>query len=114
MKLTSLTVPVLIVSFTVVAVWALGMLAVRSSALSTQTSLDLLRLNLRVGRLHEALVQHSRDALASQVKALLPTGSVPAAVAGPEAAKETVSRPFEMSPVRPWPETAAEPGEVRP
>jgi hypothetical protein len=111
MKLTSLTVPMLIASLTVAAVGGLGTLAVRASAVSTQTSIELLRMNLRVAQLHEQLLQHSRDALAAQVQASLPRGSVPAAatpMANGEARKEKVSTPPEESPVQPWPE------EVRP
>ncbi len=117
MKLMSFTAPVLIVSFTVAAVWGLGMLAVRSSAVSTQTSIELLRMNLRVAALHEALLQHSRTALAAQVQTLQPPGAVPPAAAGRAARKEKVSKlsgPV-ADPVaeaaagltaRPWPETA--------
>jgi hypothetical protein len=70
MKLMSFTVPVLIVSLTVIAIWAVGMLAVRASAVSTQTSIDLLRMHLRVERLHEELLRHSRNAVAAQMEAL--------------------------------------------
>jgi hypothetical protein len=119
MKLMSVTVPLLIVALTVAAVGGLGLLAVRASAFSTRTSIDLLRMNLRVARLHEELLRHSRNALAAQVETLLPRGSVPAAVAGPEARKADARKakvfmPLEASPVRPWPEAAAEPAEVRP
>ena len=91
-----LIVPMLIVSLTVAAVGGLGTLAVRASAVSTQTSIELLRMNLRVAQLHEQLLQHSRDALAAQVAASLPRGSVPTA--------EKVSTLPEASPVQPWPE----------
>lgn len=70
MKLMSFTVPVLIVSLTVIAVWGIGMLAARASAVSTQTSIDLLRMHLRVARLHEQLLRHSRNAVAAQAEAL--------------------------------------------
>ena len=96
MKLTSLAVPMLIVSLTVAAVGGLGTLAVRASAVSTRTSIELLRMSLRVAQLHEQLLQHSRDELAAQVRASLPRGSVPAA--------EKVSILPEESPVQPWPE----------
>jgi len=108
-----LTVPMLIVSLTAAAVGGLGTLAVRASAVSTQTSIELLRMNLRVAQLHEQLLQHSRDALAAQVQESLPRGSVPAAnaaaapVAVEESLKEkvsTVSTLPEASPVQPWPE----------
>jgi hypothetical protein len=111
MKLMSLTVPVTIAALTVAAVGGLGTLAVRASAVSTQTNIELLRLNLRVAKLHEQLLQHSRDALAEQVQESLPRGSVPAAVA-PVAGKESLKEKVFISPeegsVQPWPE------EVRP
>ena len=102
MKLASLTVPVTIAALTVAAVGGLSTLAVRASAVSTQTNIELLRLNLRVAKLHEQLLQHSRDALAAQVQESLPAGSVPAA--SREDVKEKVSTPPEASPVQPWPE----------
>jgi hypothetical protein len=111
MKLLSLAAPMLVVSLTVAAIGGLGTLAVRASAVSTQTSIDLLRMNLRVAQLHEQLLQHSRAALAAQVQASLPRGSVPAAgapLASRDSRKEKVFTPPEASPVQPWPE------EVRP
>jgi hypothetical protein len=96
LKLTGLAIPMLIVSLTVAAVGGLGTLAVRASAVSTQTSIELLRMNLRVAQLHEQILRHSRDALAAQVQASLPRGSVPTA--------EKVSTWPEASPVEPWPE----------
>jgi hypothetical protein len=107
MKLMSLTVPVTIAALTVAAVGGLGTLAVRASAVSTQTNIELLRLNLRVAKLHEQLLEHSRDTLAAQVQESLPAGSVPAA-ASREGLKEKASTPPEVGPVQPWPE------EVRP
>jgi hypothetical protein len=99
-----LTVPMLIVSLTVAAVGGLGTLAVRASAVSTQTSIELLRMNLRVAQLHEQLLQHSRDTLVAQVRESLPRGSVPAAATGGEGSKEKVFMPPGESPVQPWPE----------
>jgi hypothetical protein len=109
MKWMSFTTPVLIAALTVTAVWGLGMLAVRSGAVSTQASLDLLRLNLRVARLQEELLKHSRETLADQTEALRPQGAVPSTAAGRAARKEKVSMPSELeaeSAARPWPETA--------
>ncbi len=96
MKLTILAIPVMIASLTVAAVGGLSMLAARAGAVSTRTSIELLRINLRVAQLHEQLVQHSRDALAAQVAASLPRGSVPTA--------EKVSTLPEAISVQPWPE----------
>ena len=103
MKLASLTVPVTIAALTVAAVGGLSTLAVRASAVSTQTNIELLRLNLRVAKLHEQLLAHSRDALAAQVEESLPRGSVPAA-ASREGLEKKVSIPPEASSVEPWPE----------
>ena len=98
MKLMSFTVPMLIVSLTVISVWGIGMLAVRASAVSTQTSIDLLRMHLRVERLHEQLLRHSREALADHVELLLADGAAPA---GDGTAAEG-----EAGQARPWPEAA--------
>jgi hypothetical protein len=112
MKSMSFTTPVLIAAFTVTATWGLGMLAVRSGAASARTSLDLLRLNLRVASLHEELLEHSQEALADQVETLLPQGAVPSTAAGRAPRKENVSTLSGLdaeSAARPWPETAVEP-----
>jgi hypothetical protein len=126
MKLMSVTAPLLIVSLTGVAVSGMGLMAVRAAAVSTHANLDLLRMNLRVARLHEQLLRHSRDGLATQLRSLLPSGAAPAAgggsgsFAGPgaglggldaaagEARQVEVSPQPEASPVRPWPEASVE------
>jgi hypothetical protein len=94
MKLSSLSVPVLLASLSVAAIGGLGTLAVRASAVSTQTSIELLRMNLRIARLHDELLKHSKDALAAQAKTLPPA-------AAPDRAAENEARP--------WPETVEEP-----
>lgn len=104
MKLMSLAVPILIVSLVVVSVWGLGLLAVRASAVSTQASIDLLRMHLQVARLHDQLLRHSRQALGAHVEALLPGAAPPPAA---EAQEE--------GPVRPWPSLTGETtGETAP
>jgi hypothetical protein len=135
MKLLSVTAPLLIVSLTGVAVSGMGLMAVRAAAVSTHANLDLLRMNLRVARLHEQLLRHSRDGLAAQLRSLSPSGAAPAGGGGAgsfagsgagfgdldaaagfggfeAAAGETrpaeVPAPPETRPVRPWPEAAAE------
>lgn len=72
MKLMSFVVLVLIVALITAAVGGLGLLAVRASAASTQASLDLLRMHLRIAQLHEQLLKDSRDRLAAHAKALAP------------------------------------------
>ena len=111
MKMMSFTTPVLIAALTVAAIWGLGMLAVRSSAASTQTSIDLLRMNLEVARLHEGMIRRSQEVLASQVEALLPPGAVPSAAAGPREENGVPTLPeLEIeNAARPWPDTATEP-----
>ena len=113
MKMMSLTAPLLVVAMTVVAVWGLGMLTLRASAVSTHNSIELLRMHLRVIRLHDELLLQSKAALAAQVQASLPRGSVPAAsapiapiipITARESRKEMASTLPEASPVQPWPE----------
>jgi hypothetical protein len=87
MKLAGLAVPVLIASLSVAAIGGLGTLAVRASAVSTQTSIELLRMNLRIARLHDELLKHSKDALASQTRTLVPA-------AAPDRAAEDEARPW--------------------
>ena len=94
MKLTGLSVPILIASLAVAAVGGLGTLAVRASAVSTQTSIELLRINLRVAQLHGQLLQHSKDALTAQVQTTPPHGF----------RKEKVFMPPDESSAEPWPE----------
>ena len=89
MKLMGLTVPLLIVSLTAATVCGLGTLAVRAGAASTRTSIDLLRMQLRVTRLHEQLVQQSRDRLAAQTQAILP-----GVTKGPAPSEERLARPW--------------------
>lgn len=86
MKLTSFTVPALIVSLTAVTVSGVGMLTVRASAFSTKTSINLLRMQLRVTRLHEELLQRDRERLAAQAEAL----------------RQRVPPASGTSPVQPW------------
>lgn len=70
MKASTLIVPVLIASLIFLAVWALGILAVKSSAVATRTSAELLRLHLEVTRLHHDLAVHSRFHLQEDLVAL--------------------------------------------
>lgn len=90
MKLTSFAVPVLIVSLTTVAVYGAGMLTVRASAASTRTSIQLLRMQMEVTRLHEQLLERSREGLAVRKEAL----------------QRNVPKATGANPVQPWPEEA--------
>lgn len=109
MKSMSFTTPVLIAAFTVTAAWGLGMLAVRSGAASTKSSLELLRLNLRVYRLQQELLARSQEELADRVETLVGQGAVPPISAGRARRKAKVTTQPELeteSVTRPWPETA--------
>ncbi|MFL6262311.1 MAG: hypothetical protein ACJ76Y_21650 [Thermoanaerobaculia bacterium] len=81
MKLMSFAVPVLIVALLTAAVGTLGLLTVRASAASTQASLDLLRMHLRVARLHEQLLERSQHRLATHAGELPPLAPESAAPA---------------------------------
>ena len=79
--LMSFAVPVLVVALITAAVGSMGLLAVRASAASTQASLDLLRMHLRVARLHEQLLERSRHSLdthAGELPPLAPESAAPA------------------------------------
>lgn len=102
MKLTALVTPVLIASLSVATIGGLGTLAVRSSTVSIQTNIKLLRMNLRVARLHEELLRHSQDALSTQAQTLPPPGA-PGRAKHEETKDATPPEP--ESTARPWPET---------
>ena len=95
MKLSALAVPVLLVALTLIAVWGLGMLAIRANALSTEASVQLLRTHLEAVRLHDQLLRHTRadvEAELEKTKRLAPRKPTPE-----PAADETSGA------VRPWP-----------
>lgn len=81
MKLMSFAAPVLVVALITAVVGGIGLLAVRASAASTQASLDLLRMHLRVARLHDQLLEHSRARLDAHTRALPPLAPESAAPA---------------------------------
>ena len=83
------------------------MLAVKASATSTQISIDLLRQHLKVARLHDQLLSHSRQRLGSHLQRLSPSrlgaGDDAAELeAAPAAVPQQAQRRL-----RPWPEPAA-------
>ena len=67
MKATALTVPLVIVVLIFVFVLAIGLMTVKSSAIATQGSIELLRLHMDVARLHDELLAHSRETLGGGV-----------------------------------------------
>jgi hypothetical protein len=120
MKLSSWTAPVLIAALITVTVCGLSLLAVRASVFSTATSLDLLRLQLRVARLQDLLIRHSQERLQERLAATAPLLSgggggavgaagaaagrgagMPAAASGRDAAAETAADG--AAPGEPWP-----------
>jgi hypothetical protein len=113
MKLMSLAVPVLVVALTTVAVGSLGLLAVRASTASTQASLDLLRMHLRVARLHDQLLEHSRHRLATHAGELPPVAPESAAPALRRLLDRIDGGPAADQPVAGWP-TEQEMGEGKP
>ncbi|MEM6796092.1 MAG: hypothetical protein AAF725_19110 [Acidobacteriota bacterium] len=99
MKASALTAPLLVVGLIFVSVWALGMLAVRSSTLATDTSVELLRLHMQVVGLHETLAARSAAVVEEELqRILLSHGAQPATA--PEGAAEAGS---ESSAAAPWP-----------
>ncbi|HEV7785866.1 MAG TPA: hypothetical protein VGQ28_11055 [Thermoanaerobaculia bacterium] len=94
MKMMSFTAPLLIVAMTVVAICGLGQLTLRASAVSTHNSIELLRMHLRVVRLHEDLLRQSQARLAAGLR-VLPT-------ARPKSAEGRVAVLPEAG--QPWPE----------
>jgi hypothetical protein len=95
MKTMSFTAPLLIVAMTVVAICGLGQLTLRASAVSTHNSIELLRMHLRVVRLHEQLLRQSQESLAAGLN----LKSLPAA--RPLSTKSALVFPES---VQPWPE----------
>ncbi|HEV7509243.1 MAG TPA: hypothetical protein VGS07_30485 [Thermoanaerobaculia bacterium] len=93
MKMMSFTAPLLIVAMTVVAICGLGQLTLRASAVSTQNSIELLRMHLRVVRLHEELLRQSQVRLAAGLRAL------PTARPKPEGSADVLPEAGQ-----PWPE----------
>ena len=89
MKSIGLTAPLVVAGLIFISVWALGMLAVRSSVTATETSLELLRLHLQVAHLHEALATRSAVAADPHLDGLVEgpstrrSASPPAAAAAP-------------------------------
>jgi len=112
MKLMSFASLVLVVALVTVAVGGLGLLAVRASMASTQASLDLLRMHLRVARLHEQLLERSRHDLTTHTGELPPLAPESAAPALRRQLGRVAGGP---DPVRPLdPATDPELGEGRP
>jgi membrane protease subunit (stomatin/prohibitin family) len=130
MKLSSWTAPVLIAALITVTVCGLSLLAVRASVFSTATSLDLLRLQLRVARLQDLLIRHSQERLQGSLATAAPLLSggggagaagaagaaagrgagAPATASGRDAAAETAAgvAADRAAPEEPWPAAAPE------
>jgi hypothetical protein len=113
MKLMSFAVPVLAVALVTAAVGGLGLLAVRASTASTQASLDLLRMHLRVARLHDQLLEHSRHSLATHTGDMQPLAPESAAPALRRLLDRIAGGPPADQPTAGWP-TEQEMGEGKP
>ena len=74
------------------------MLAVKASAVSTQTSLEMLRLHLRVARLHETLEKRSRESLEADAGTLGAAGLPAGEAEGPAPEGSEME-----GGLRPWP-----------
>jgi len=112
MKLMGFTAIVLTVALVTLAVGGLGLLAVRASAVSTQTSLELLRMHLRVARLHEQLLEQSRRDLTTHTGELPPLAPESAAPALRRLLDRVAGGPSADRPLEPT--TGPELGEGRP
>jgi len=101
MKTLGSTLPIVILSLVLIGVWGLGLLAVKASATSTQVSIDLLRQHLKVARLHEQLLVHSKESLGAHAQELSATASpwFGADRADPSVAPSQPTR-------RPWPDAS--------
>jgi hypothetical protein len=116
MKLSSWTAPVLIAALIAVTVCGLSLLAVRASVFSTATSLDLLRLQLRVARLQDLLIRHSQERLQERLAATAPLlsggggGAGAPAAASERDATETAAGVVadRAAPEEPWPAAVPE------
>ena len=67
MKVSTATVPIVLIGLMFVFVWAMGILAVKSSATATAGSLELLRLHIEVARMHDALLARSERSMLRQL-----------------------------------------------
>ena len=103
MKLMSFAALVLVVALVTVAVGGLGLLAVRASLASTHASLDLLRMHLRVARLHEQLLEQSRHRLATHTGELPPLAPESAAPALRRLLDRVAGAPPADQPEADWP-----------
>ncbi|MEM7351134.1 MAG: hypothetical protein AAF657_10035 [Acidobacteriota bacterium] len=70
MKASALMAPLVLTGLIFAAVWAIGMMALRSSAMATETSLQMLRFQIEARKLQEALATHSRQRLVEDLNSL--------------------------------------------
>ena len=70
MKLGTFIAPFLIAVLTFIFVWAMGMMVVKSSAMATQSSIELLRLQMEVTKMQNLLHKNSQQDLEKQLEAL--------------------------------------------
>lgn len=85
MKVSSVAVPLVVVSLILVLVWGVSMATLKTGVTAVEGGLELLRLQMRVVRLQNAVLVHSQQSLERQLAELdaLMEG---AAASNPEAA----------------------------
>lgn len=98
MKTLSSALPIVLLSLVLIGVWGLGLLAVKASATSTQTSIDLLRRHLEVAQLHEKLLATSKQRLEAHVQELSAAGALTPQTDGAEAEDPNQRRPWPQQP----------------
>ena len=67
MKANTVTLPLIVAILIFSFVWAIGMLTLKSAAITTKASIEMLELHAEVVRLHDQLVTHSQRNLEGAV-----------------------------------------------
>ena len=114
MRSNTLLVPVLVVTLLFGFIFAMGILVLRSSLVTVEGSLELLRLHLEVARLHQVLGAQVQQGVTTDLEQLpstdaAPVPDAPAADASPDpsAVSPLSARPFSGPPGPRWREPVA-------
>lgn len=70
MKVTAVVVPLVVVSLIFALVWGVSMVTLKMGVRAIEGGLELLRLQIRVARLQDAVLVHSRQSLERQLEEL--------------------------------------------
>jgi hypothetical protein len=70
MKVTAVAVPLVVVSLIFALVWGVSMVTLKMGVRAIEGGLELLRLQVRVARLQDAVLVHSRQSLERQLEEL--------------------------------------------